>query len=143
MSKFKQHEPIETIMTKNPKTITRETKLSEVGALFAEGFYHHLPVVKGDHLEGMVTYTDFMRVWFGDTFNQDQREVNAILDSTKSVDDIMTHELKTLTMDSSVKDAANDLKTSALHAMPVVNGDNHLIGIVTSKDIIEYLCGLY
>ena len=38
---------------------------------------HHIPVVNGDQLIGIVSFSDILRVSFGDTFNTDERTVDA------------------------------------------------------------------
>lgn len=143
MSKLKQNESIEKVMTEKLVTITRQTKISEVGALFAEGGFHHLPVVSGNRLEGIVSYVDYMRICFGDAFNQDDREVAAMLDHSKSVSDIMTEEVRTIRKIDSVKDATKVLAESHFHSLPVVGENQELVGLVTSSDLLEYFYESY
>ena len=50
--------------------------------------------------------------------------------------DIMTSDVITIHPQASVQDAARHLSDYHISGMPVVNGGNHVIGIVTEADII-------
>ena len=51
--------------------------------------------------------------------------------------DIMTSDVITIHPQASVQDAARHLSDYHISGMPVVNGGNHVIGIVTEADIIS------
>ena len=61
---MKKNEPIKHIMTTTPVTVHTKQNPSEVRALLAEGKFHHVPVVSGEKLVGMISSTDLMRVSF-------------------------------------------------------------------------------
>ncbi|MFT5138161.1 MAG: CBS domain-containing membrane protein, partial [Arenicella sp.] len=65
------------------------------------------------------------------------------LDSQYQIIDVMTGNPKTLNDSSVVRDAAEALSSGNHHSLPVVNADRQLIGIVTSTDLIRYLCEQY
>ncbi len=54
-------QPISTIMTKNPITITEDTQGSAALLLMARHNIRHLPVTRGDSVVGMLTATDIIR----------------------------------------------------------------------------------
>lgn len=144
MSHLKQNEPVTHIMTASPKTIHLRTPLSEVGAIFSEGQFHHLPVVNGKELIGIVSYFDLIRVSFEGSFGvTDKKAVYSALDHLLDVEAIMTKDPICIQDKDTIREAARKLATGTIHSLPVVNRDHELVGIVTSKDIIDYLLSLY
>lgn len=103
---------------------------------------HHLPVTDGDRLVGIITSNDFLRVSFGEFGNQDARSLDAILDHTYAIGDLMNADPTKLNKDQTVRDAATILATSNFHSLPVVDGEK-LVGIVTSSDLIQHLLDQY
>lgn len=144
MPNLKHKESITNVMTPNPRTISLKTTLSEVGKIFEKEEIHHLPVVDGRELVGILSYMDLMRVSFEQSFGvTDKRAVYAVLDNTLDVESIMTKDPVFILSTGTVREAAEKLCTGHFHSLPVVNDDHELVGIVTSKDLIAYLLQLY
>ena len=51
------------IMTARPVTVTPETRVEHAARLMLDGGFGSLPVVDGDTLTGIVTYTDLLRAF--------------------------------------------------------------------------------
>ncbi len=140
---MRKHDPIQKVMTSHPVTVHHGDAVSKVRQLFHEHRIHHLPVVNGDQLIGMISWTDLMRVMLDDkTFAQDPRAVDAALDHLYRIEDLMEASPLSISANSSVRDACEALAKADFHALPVVDGTN-LVGIVTSKDLIRFLLELY
>ena len=140
----KHNEIVSHIMTTNPKTIHLKTPIAEVGKIFSEGKFHHLPVVDGKELIGIVSYFDLIRVSFEGSFGvTDKTAVYSVLDEILDIAAIMTKDPLCIQEKGTIRDAAEKLSTGKFHALPVVNEDHELVGIVTSKDLIDYLIKLY
>lgn len=135
---MKRHEPISKIMSTNLVTVHHGDPVSKVRQLVSQHGVHHIPVVNGDQLVGIISWSDMLRVSFGDTFNADQRAVDATLDHTFTIEQLMQKNPVTLTDNSSVRDAAEILAKGEFHSIPVVHGTK-LVGIVTSTDLIKHL----
>lgn len=80
-----------------------------------------LPVIKKGtkELVGIISKTDFAR-------NPDEGQL-ALL---------MTKEAITTTPETEIKDAVKTLLVAGIKRLPVVDGDNNLMGIVTSEDLV-------
>ena len=144
MSRLKRNESITHIMTKELQTINTQTRLSEVGQIFAESRFHHLPVVSGSKLVGIVSFVDLMRVNFADSFGVEANQsVYDVLDRTLDVESIMTKDPTTLNAKSNVRDAAAILVDSSFHALPIVDDEGDLLGMVTSADLLNYMLEQY
>lgn len=137
-STMKRHEPISKIMSTNLVTVHHGDPVSKVRQLAAERGVHHIPVVSGDQLVGIISWSDVLRVSFGDTFDADQRSVDATLDHTFTIEQLMKKNPVTLADNACVRDAAEILAKGEFHSIPVVHGTK-LVGIVTSTDLIKYL----
>jgi len=139
---MKKNEPVAHIMTFDPVTVHHGDPISKVRKLFLDTRVHHLPVTHGKELVGLISWTDLMRVSFGDAFGENETAVDAALDHTHSIEDLMEANPKTLPATASIREAAEILGEADFHALPVVEGKT-LRGIVTTKDLIRFLRDLY
>ncbi len=135
---MKRHEPISKIMSTHLVTVHHGDPVSKVRQLAAEHGVHHIPVVNGDQLVGIISWSDILRVSFGDTFGTDQRTVDATLDHTFTIEGLMQKNPVTLPETATVREAAEILARGAFHSVLVVHGTK-LVGVVTSTDLIKYL----
>ena len=140
MSKVRTNHPVSEIMTEDPVFVDRTTKISEVAAIFSDHNFTHLPVVEGEKILGIVSLSDLLRVSYSDSFGEDERQMLAVLDNVKSIDDLMTENPTTIGPRSTLRDAARVLARESFHALPVVEPKtDKFIGIVTTSDIMQYL----
>jgi len=137
---MKKREQVSKIMTPNPITVNTTNKVSDVAKIFAEKNIHHIPVVSGSDLIGMISKTDIDKVSFV-TNLQDEKANTAIYDSLE-IEQVMTSQLDTVQQDDQIRDAASLLAGGRYHAIPVLEGEK-LQGIVTSTDVINYLLEQY
>ncbi len=131
------NQPLTTIMAADPVTVDRSQTVSEVRFLLANERIHHLPVIEEGRLVGMISSNDVMRVSLA--LDTDDAVSRTLLDKTVSIDDLMVTDLVTVSAHGSVRDAAIALSAGGFHAVPVVDDEAHLVGIVTSTDLIQYL----
>lgn len=135
---MKKNEPVTKIMTKELITVHDGDPVSKLRQIFERDSIHHIPVVSGERLVGIVSWNDFMRVSFGEYGNQDAKGLDAILDHTYKIHDVMNQNPTTMASSGTVRDAARVLGSSGFHSLPVVEGEK-LVGLVTSTDLINYL----
>lgn len=119
------------------QTVHPGQKLSEVYDLVKGQGIHHVPVVEGDRLVGILSAADLLRFTYGNTYEQDERTLKQSLELT-SIREAMTEDLVTIDADAFVKDAVSALSRGDIHALPVIEGDK-LAGMVTSTDLIRFL----
>lgn len=137
---IKKREPIGHIMTKQPVTVNTTQTLSEAYDIMKNMNIRHIPVVSGENLVGILTKSDLERVSYVEP--TETGAVETIFYDMFRLDQIMTKNVKTLDIDDSVKDAAEELSLGSYHALPVVE-KGKLVGIVTSTDVINYLLKQY
>jgi len=51
----------EDLMAREVKTVSPESKIDEIASLMSEGNVHHLPVVKNDKIEGVISKHDLIK----------------------------------------------------------------------------------
>ena len=123
-------------------TVQQGQKLSDVRHIICESGIHHIPIVDGKTLVGMVSFTDLMKLNIVIS-GADDRTIDAIIDQQYTIKDIMTTKLTALTNHDTIKQASKILAEGNFHSLPVVNRQNHIVGIVTTTDLIQYLSDQY
>jgi len=135
--------PVSEIMTTKLVTISPESTLKDVQNLLEHHRLHHIPVVDGNKLVGIVSMTDFMRLSMGATLYEageafDNEGINNIIYDSLKVAEVMTKNPATVKPNTSIKDAADLFELNMFHAIPVVeNGE--LKGMVSTYDMIRSL----
>ncbi|WP_214045053.1 homocysteine biosynthesis protein [Methanomethylovorans sp.] len=113
---------VKNIMTKNVITIHKNASVYEAAKKIMDVSFTHLPVVtENNTLVGIVTAWDISKAVAQNTFDL--------------VENIMTKKVVTAMDSEQVTLAARRLEQYRVSAMPVVDGQNHVIGIITSDDI--------
>jgi len=138
----KQDEPVTSIMAKNIIAINEDQKPSEARHLLLENKIHHLPVVNGTKLVGLISSHDIMRVTLPNS-KSDDASTDAIMDRQFSIPDIMTKKVITISGTATVRFAAQLLYKNGFNSVPVVDDSGNLKGIVTSTDFLRYILEQY
>lgn len=125
-------------MSTNLVTVHHGDPISKVRKLMQDTGVHHIPVVSGENLVGIISWSDILRLSFGDAFNTDVRAVDATLDHSMKIEDVMKKEPFTIPQDGKIREAAEILAEGDFHSLPVLQG-RKLVGMITSTDLIKYL----
>ena len=139
---MRHNEPVSHIMTSDLTTVHTAQKVSDVYELLTTNGIHHLPVVNGEQLIGLISSTDMMRLSL-DAYGTPDAANAAYFDSQFSIEDVMSSDLVTIGADEPIRAAAEKLSSGTLHSLPVVAADNKLVGIVTTTDLVNYLLAQY
>lgn len=139
---MKQKVPVSTIMTKNVIKLNLTDNLTKAEMLFKKHHIRHIPVVKGNKIIGMLSYTDLLRISFVDAVDDEDEVVDVTVYNMFTVEQVMAKKLVTITPDVTIKEVAEILASKEFHALPVVEGEL-LVGIVTTTDVLKYLIDQY
>lgn len=139
---MRHNEPVSHIMSSDLLTVHSAQKVSEVYELLTENRIHHVPVVNGKKLVGLISSTDIMKLSL-DAYGTPDSSNTEYIDTQFSIDDVMSDNLVTIKADDSIRSAAEMLSSGTHHSLPVVNGDGELAGIVTTTDLVNYLLAQY
>ncbi len=122
-------------MTPNPICVSKEMGLKEVSALMVKHSVRHLIVTDKGKIVGIVSGHDIEKF---DFLNNAGSSIGHVTDTIK-VENFMTKGVHTLYEDETLKDAAEMLTLGAFHALPVIDFEDRVLGIVSSTDLILYL----
>lgn len=139
---MKQIVPVSTIMTKNVVKLLLSDDLTRAESLFKNHQIRHIPVVNGNSIVGMLSYTDLLRISIADSIDEEEQEIDVTVYNMFSIEQVMARNLVKVTPETSIREVAQILSKSEFHALPVVEGEL-LVGIVTTTDLIKYLLEQY
>ena len=139
---MKKRTPVSKIMSTNLVTLSSIDDLTTAEELFKTHEIRHIPVVQGEEIIGMLSHTDLLRVSYAETVQKYETEVDIVLNSIFTIEQVMTKNVVTVNANDTIKEVAEVLSTREFHALPVIE-NNVLVGIVTTTDLIKYLLEQY
>jgi acetoin utilization protein AcuB len=119
-------------MTKKVITVSPDDTLERAADLLAENRIHRLPVVRDGKLVGIVSDSDIRNAALRGTSHGTAGVAG------RTVGEIMTREVITVTPWDTVEDALLVLQKKRLGALPVVEG-NRVVGVITKADVLAAL----
>ncbi|MGI0106177.1 CBS domain-containing protein [Salinimicrobium sp. WS361] len=128
---------VSQIMTKNILRLSLSDSLSTAESLMKKNHIRHLPVVENEHIVGMISLNDLLRISFADATDGGGDDVEATVYEMFTVEQVMTQKVEYITSSHTVTDVAKLFLEHEFHALPVVD-DDCLTGIVTTTDVIRF-----
>ena len=134
-----QHREIEQIMTKDVVTITPETTLYEAARIMGEKHIGSLIVMKYKTPVGVITERDLLReVVAREIALEKDWLVGGASIKEEKVEEIMSYPLITISLKSSIKEAAQMMIENRIRRLGV-REHGKVVGIVTAADLIRSL----
>lgn len=124
-------------MTPNPVTATPDTSLPQAHRTMEENKIRRLPIVKGDHLVGIITRGDIRGAQASEATSLSIWEINYLLAKLK-IKEVMSRKVFTVTPETTIQAAAKMMLENKIAGLPVVS-DGKLVGIITESDIFRVL----
>ncbi|MFT5168055.1 MAG: CBS-domain-containing membrane protein [Saprospiraceae bacterium] len=121
------NEPISSIMSKNLITITPDSTIRDAFDLLRAKKIHHLPVVEGSKLVGILTTQDIFKQ---ETNPEDYAKIK--------VTDLMTTKIAAMAPNDKIGSLVLVLVENLFHAVPIIDAERNAIGIVTTLDVMKY-----
>lgn len=151
--------PVELVMKRGVLALAPEMSLKQMDQVLLENQVSGAPVVDRGHLVGVASRADAIRVLYEDqseaarvsdvysspfpiplaaleVLAEDARRITKHLANTR-VRDVMTVDPVTVSPSDDVEAAARLMAKRGIHRVPVVQGDDELVGIVSSIDIMR------
>lgn len=139
---MKKRVPVSNIMTSNLVLLNLNDTLEKAEELFKKHNIRHIPVVNNHNIEGILSYTDLLRISFADAVYEEEDHVDSIVYNMFSLQQVMVRNVTTVKVSDSIYEVAKILSTENFHALPVEE-NGKLVGIVTTTDLIKYLLKQY
>lgn len=131
---------VESMMTRDVVTLLEEENLEQVCAKLTNHSFHHLPVVDGGKLVGMLSQRDMLHhtvAGVDHTAAAQRRE--ARYRELTFVRDVMRSPVRTIRPSQTLKEAAHLMLEHRVGALPVTTPDGFLVGIITENDIVRWV----
>lgn len=143
---------VKEIMVKKVIAVGPSTKITEVAKILFENKFHAVPVVEEGKVVGIVTENDFFTRDTQNVFlpsligfikgskiteklaEEEQEKVDRLVNMEAR--DIMTKKCVSILGDMDVNDLLGFFRETKFNSLPVIDGDDKLIGIITLIDII-------
>lgn len=122
-------------MSQPATTVSPETTVAELEALFERHDYNSIPVVRGDRLAGIVTKFDFLRNFI---FTSESVVPHYPDLMRRRVADIMQVEVHTVTPDTPLPRVLQMMVDMKTKSFPVVV-DERVVGVIAREDVIRAL----
>lgn len=125
-------------MTKELTTLEHDAKLLDAVLLMRSSGFRHLPVVNAGRLVGLLSDRDVQRASPSMFGKMSPEEYNRIFETTP-VEKVMAREPVAVNPDTAVTEVVQMMHERKFGSVPVVEGDNKLVGIVTTTDLLGLL----
>lgn len=127
------------VMTTQVFFVAPETTFDKVREIFSSHEFHHLPVLDKGSLVGMISKSDLLLL--SNAFPLDdparRRERDEELLSRILVKEVMTIQMVRLRPDMPIPVAVGIFLENIFHAMPVVDEEGDLVGILSWIDLLR------
>lgn len=141
---------VKDIMSRDVVTISAADTVHEALTLMGENRVSAIPVVDShNHCQGILSTSDLVdmtRDVDDDLYSLDMVDSTSrrfLLDKLahsmggESVQSFMSESLATVSAETTLGEATREMLRNKVHHLPVVDGNNHLIGIVSTMDVLK------
>ena len=130
--------PLGDIMVREVISVQLDDRASMVETLMKRHPIHHIPVVNGKVLQGLISQSDLYRnMLSGAYYDEDDTEQQSFLDNFTEIANIMTRDPFTLTPQDTLGRAVELMLEQRIGCLPLVNEKNELQGIITETDLMR------
>ncbi len=124
------------IMTSKVVTIEMDDSLEVIRDIFRKVKFHHLIVVDGEKIVGLISDRDFLKAIspYVDTMSETTRDRSTL---EKRAHQIMSHYPVTVQKSCQIEKAAKMMLERGVSCLPVTMPDETIEGVVTWKDVCK------
>ena len=136
------------IMTRNVFTVEYGTDLQDAWALMRRHRLKALPVIdRQRRIIGIITLADFMRHADVDLNHEMRERLHQLIrrsgtshtDKPEAVGQIMSAQVRVASADRSVAELMPIFSEDGHHHIPIIDGENRLVGMITESDFVRAL----
>ncbi|KZN14134.1 CBS domain-containing protein [Marinomonas sp. TW1] len=125
------------IMVSNVICVDMDDRVPEVKNLLQQHGFHHLPVTEQGRLVGIISDRDILRLVspFIDSVSEQARDLDTL---NRAAHQIMTRQPIRVKADTPITEILAWLKKVDISCFPVVDEEDHVIGIITWRDLVNH-----
>lgn len=131
---------VEWIMTRRLHDVAPGDSVAEARRMMEVNEVRHLPVVHRERLVGLLSERDVLRLASAELDHRGatERRLNALCERT-DVEEVMVRDVVTVHPDTPISHAARLMIERKLGCLPVVDNDQHVVGIITMTEMLKML----
>lgn len=147
-TRVSEHEgDIMTLAKKEVVSVPPSTSIKEVAEIMIQNKFRRLPVTDpgSEKLLGIVTAMDILNfLGGGNKFNimEEKYHDNFLAAINESVREIMTRDVKFMTQKDSINNCIEVMLEFDFGALPIIDDDEKLVGIITERDFALAMAGV-
>ena len=123
-------------MSPDPVSVSPDTTVAEARELLEAQGFRHLLVVSDDKLVGIISDRDVAISAAALRAALKHHDVGSLLDDDRPVESVMSGSPHVIGPEAEIREAARLLVSRHINALPVVDIDGSVIGIITSVDCL-------
>lgn len=129
---------MQSFMTTKVVSVGPDDTLAQVKEIFDNTRFHHLLVVEKGRLLGVLSDRDLLRHIspFVGSLHETTRDVCTM---KRRAHQIMSHHPITLGPTADLNEAVEVFKTHSISCIPIVDKDNHPVGIISWRDLLKFV----
>lgn len=131
----------EDLMTKNPTRVSLDDRLYLVKEIFDTHDFRHLLVEDEGVLVGILSDRDLFRN-ISPNVHTEKYTFNDVDTLATPVHRIVTRQVISVKKDTSLKQIINIFTHNRISAMPVIDDDNKILGIISWKDVLNKIASI-
>lgn len=116
---------VRDVMTANPQCVTEKDSIRDAARIMKDHDTGVVPVLDGKKIIGLITDRDIVVRGLAEGKNLENMRVN----------ELMTKGVRSVREDAAVSEVLQMMSSSEIRRVPVVNGSDELVGIVSIGDI--------
>lgn len=125
-------------MTNRVISVSPTTSISNAHQIMKENGVRRLVVLDHDQLVGIITIGDVREASPSDATTLSIWELNYLW-AQLTVEKVMTRDVSTIHADQPILDAAEIMLDQKISGLPVLDDNNHVVGMLTESDIFRML----
>ena len=128
--------PVKNWMTEKVIVAEKDSKFTTVRDFFLTHNIHHLPVVDGRKVIGIISSQDILKA-YNEVSKEHVSVADAVMDSQWPVEKLMTANPTVVGPDDELTAAVTFMRQNKFKAVPVCENEN-IVGILTNNDVVKY-----
>ena len=129
---------VSDIMTTEVVTASMDDTLSKIQELFDKNRFHHIPVVNGRKVVGIISDRVLLREIspFIHMPSANNRDFNTM---KRKAHQVMIRNVKCIARETSIEEAAETLLIERINCLLVLSDSGLVDGIITTKDVLRHI----
>ncbi|HRQ75606.1 MAG TPA: CBS domain-containing protein [Phycisphaerales bacterium] len=129
---------VRDVMTPDVVTVSLDDTLESIRAIFLASRFHHLIVVEGGHVVGVISDRDLLKTispFIGNPLMERSQDRNTL---QRRAHQVMSRRPVVVHEDTDLSEAAATLLRERVSCLPVVDEEMQPRGIVTWRDLLQF-----